>query len=129
MSKQFLKYLMAGVVNTVVGYGVFLVALRGLNWSPEAANALGYAFGLCVAFLLNRFFVFVVSGSASASALRFIVSFALAFAINQAALFVCYRLLLIPAEIAQIFAMVVYTVVFYLLNKHYAFRTPRATDG
>ncbi len=122
MSSQLFKYLVAGVINTVVGYGVFLVALRLLGWSPEAANAIGYAFGLCVAFLLNRFFVFVVSGSAASSALRFIAAFSIAFAINQAVLFVCYRLLLIPAEIAQIFAMIVYTVAFYLLNKHYAFR-------
>ena len=123
---QLSKYLIAGLVNTVVGYGVFWISLRWANYSPETANAIGYAFGLLVAFLLNRFFVFVAASSTIFTVIRFIFAFAIAFAINQATLYFCFRILMIPAEIAQIIAMVSYTITFYLLNKYYAFKLANA---
>lgn len=116
------KYIIAGFVNTAVGYSVFFVALRWMNLDPEIANAVGYAVALTIAFFLNRSFVFAGANSAPNSPVRFIVSFAIAFALNQAALFVLIRMFSLPAEIAQIFSMALYTVAFYLLNKHFAFR-------
>ncbi|EGU58746.1 GtrA family protein [Vibrio tubiashii ATCC 19109] len=55
---QFIKFLSVGVINTVIGYGTFLVFLRFLAIDPEVANAIGYLFALTVAFFLNKNFVF-----------------------------------------------------------------------
>ncbi len=121
MLAELLRYGATGVVNTLVGYGVFLAALRLLGLAPEAANALGYAVALALAFTLNRLVVFRGSRASPAAALRFALAFALAFAVNQAVLALLVRLAGVEAEIAQVAAMAAYTVLFYLLNKFFVF--------
>lgn len=118
---EVLRYAIAGLINTAIGYAVFWMALRWAGFSPEAANALGYGIALSVAFVLNRVFVFEGARLTLPAALKFALSFLAAFGLNQAVLvyFVEGRALL--PEIAQIFAMATYTVAFYLFNKHFVF--------
>lgn len=120
--KELIKYLVAGFINTAIGYGVFLLLYRVLDYSPEIANTISYMGALCMAFILNRFFVFLHSPTpTTTSAIRFVVAFASAFLLNQAVLFLCIRILLSQPEMGQIFSMISYSVVFYLLNKYYVF--------
>lgn len=119
---ELIKYVIAGLINTATGYGVFWMLWRWCGCSPELANAIGYVIALCVAFYLNRFFVFAGADSSMSSILRFFAAFAAAFLLNQAVLIVFFRIFLVPAEIAQAFAMIVYSVTFYLLNKHFVFK-------
>lgn len=118
---QPLKYIFAGVANTAIGYGVFLALVTLLNTSPAYANAVGYGVALIAAFSLNKVFVFNQSVTDRSTIPKFIIAFALSFILNQLVLMVAYRWLEIRVEIAQIFAMVTYTVVFYLLNKEFVF--------
>ncbi len=119
--RELVKYVVAGVINTVVGYGVFLIFFQLLKFSPETSNAIGYLVALSVAFLLNHFFVFTASANSARSLKRFILAFSGSFLVNQAVLFVLFRMLSVQAEIAQAFAMITYTLIFYLLNKHFVF--------
>jgi putative flippase GtrA len=118
---QPLKYIFAGVANTAIGYGVFLALVTLLNTNPAYANAVGYGVALIAAFSLNKVFVFNQSVTDRSTIPKFIIAFALSFILNQLVLMVAYRWLEIRVEIAQIFAMVTYTVVFYLLNKEFVF--------
>lgn len=122
---ELIKYGAVGVINTAMGYGVFWFFFRWLNFRPEAANAIGYVAALFLAFILNHIFVFSGSTISSTSAARFIAAFAIAFLINQIVLFVLFRIFSVPPEVAQIFAMIVYTVIFYLFNKHFVFAVKR----
>jgi putative flippase GtrA len=119
---QLIKYLVSGGINTLVGYGVFLALLTYLGWSPELANAAGYGVALVVAYILNKTFVFKGSAPARKAVLRFLVAFALAFSTNQLVLIGLVRVLDFRPELAQVIAMGVYTVAFYLLNKNYVFK-------
>ncbi|MHC8373103.1 GtrA family protein [Pseudomonas sp. MDT1-85] len=118
---QPLKYIFAGVVNTVIGYGVFLALIILFNTNPAYANAIGYGVALIAAFVLNKIFVFNQSTTDRSTIPKFILAFAISFTINQLVLLIVYQGMGAPAEIAQIFAMVSYTVVFYLLNKEFVF--------
>lgn len=51
-----LRFLMSGAFNTAVTYALYLVALR--YWEPKTAYTLVYAAGICLAYVLNRAFVF-----------------------------------------------------------------------
>lgn len=119
---QLIKYLVSGGVNTLVGYGIFLALLTYLGWSPELANAAGYGVALVVAYMLNKIFVFKGSAPARKAVPKFLVAFALAFSANQLVLTGLVRVLDFRPELAQVIAMVVYTVAFYLLNKNYVFK-------
>lgn len=116
------KYLIAGLVNTLVGYGVFLLLLATSSMLPEVANAISYVIALVVAFILNKVFVFKSSVKNAVAIPKFIAAFAISFLVNQLVLILFYRLLNSPAAIAQIPAMVSYTIVFYVLNKHYVYK-------
>lgn len=118
---EIFKYVVAGVVNTVVGYGVFWISLRGLRTSPEAANAIGYIMALCIAFILNKFFVFTNSRISLHTIIRFIVSFMAAFMLNQGVIICLVRIYSVLPEVAQGFAMFTYTVSFYVFNKYFVF--------
>lgn len=115
---EVLRYGIAGLINTAVGYGIFLGILAWTRLSPQQANAIGYGMGLGVAFLLNRYFVFAYAKLSLVAAARFMICFMVAFAINQLVLMLLLRAWLVRSEIAQLFAMASYTLAFYLLNRY-----------
>lgn len=119
---QFIKFLSVGVINTVIGYGTFLVFLRFLAIDPEVANAIGYLFALTVAFFLNKNFVFGGGSLSTSTISRFIFSFLISFSINQSVLHFFYHYLQLPPELSQIPAMLTYTIAFFLLNKFFVFK-------
>lgn len=130
---ELMRFALVGVVNTLFGYAVFWVGLRYLGLAPGVANALSYAVSLGLAFVLTRAFVFrgAARAPAAAAAWRFALAFALAFGLNQAVLWLLLHGVGWPAEVAQIGAMVSYTVVFFALNKFFVFRSgsPAGTAG
>lgn len=116
------RYVMAGAANTLVGYLVYWLCLSYIGLTPAWANAVGYAVGLCVAFVLNQVFVFRGSRVTIPVVFHFLIAFAVAFALNQLVLWIQIDGLEIAPEIAQIGAMMTYTVSFFLLNKFLVFR-------
>lgn len=121
VSRELLRYLVAGVANTAVGYGVFLLLHGVAGLAPHAANAGSYAVGLLVALLLNRYFVFHGAKVTPAAVWRFALGFVVAYALNLAVLSLGLGLGA-PAWLAQIFAMVVYTLCFYAINRMWVWR-------
>lgn len=123
---ELIRYGAVGVVNTCVGYAIFWVGLRLFGLPPNVANAITYAISLCLSFVLSRYFVFTAAAPARHAAFRFALAFCIAFSLNQMVLFgLTHSGWLIP-EIAQLFAMVSYTVAFYLLSKFFVFRDATA---
>lgn len=118
----FFRYLIAGGINTLVGYGVFLFLFWAYAIQPAYANAVGYLVALILAFILNKFFVFKSPKLSLGVVTRFYIAFLCAFLLNQLVLFLLCSVLLLSAEISQIFAMAGYTLLFYYLNKIYVFK-------
>lgn len=118
---QLLKYLIVGIVNTLVGYGAFFVLVRTLQVIPEIANALSYALALMIAFTLNKIYVFGRATATWRAIAKFIISFLLSFTTNQIVFIFFYRALGFSAEISQLPAMIAYTLIFYVLNKYFVF--------
>ncbi|SMQ61823.1 Putative flippase GtrA (transmembrane translocase of bactoprenol-linked glucose) [Pseudidiomarina planktonica] len=117
---EFFRFLVVGVINTAVGYGVFYLLLRYLHVQPYLANAIGYCVALSVAFTLSRCFVFNKTYKPR-MVLNFTIAFILAFGLNQITLFLSLNVAGLIPELAQLFAMAVYTVAFFFLNKYFVF--------
>lgn len=116
MGAEFLRYLVAGLLNTVLGYGVFLGLHWGLGLDARPANALALAAGLMQSLLLNRWFVFRGARLRPVAMLRFSLGFCVAYGLN----FVVLSLLLqqgVAGALAQLAAMASYTLCFYALNR------------
>jgi putative flippase GtrA len=55
-AQEFARFVVAGSINTGVGYGVYLLLLPLIGYQPAYAAA--YLAGIVVAYLLNSMFVF-----------------------------------------------------------------------
>lgn len=54
--RQEFRFLVAGAINTVLGYALFLLFNVGLDY--RLAYSLSYAFGIFLSFVLNSLYVF-----------------------------------------------------------------------
>lgn len=117
-----LRYALVGIINTIVGYAVFWVMLTWGNLSPNASNAVGYSVALCLAFYLNRSYVFDVRRYKASHYIKFIFSFAIAFGSNQLVLWWLVFGGGVRPELAQIVSMVFYTIIFYAFNRFFVYR-------
>jgi putative flippase GtrA len=120
--KPFIRYLIIGFINTLIGYSVYIVLVSADIVTPQIANGICYIVALIFAFILNKVFLFNHTKISISTIKRFLLAFMLSFIINQIVLFVLHNIYLFSAEIAQIFSMSTYTVCFYKLNKYYVYK-------
>lgn len=124
MIRQAVRFGLVGLANTAVGYAVILAALAA-GFGDYVSNALGYAAGLALGFVLNRNWAFVTTDPARASHRRQLALYVAAFAISYGAnLLVLATLRIddaIPSPIAQLAAMATYTASFFVLCRQVVF--------
>jgi putative flippase GtrA len=118
----FLKYCLIGVINTVSCFSVVYVLLELCGAGYLLSNMAGYATGLLVSFVLNKYRNFRSSGHLGKEFFLFFLSFGVAYAANLAALVFAVECLRIDAFLSQILSGVFYTVIFYILMKHFVFQ-------
>jgi len=118
---EFASFVVAGLVNTAVGYGAFWLANQTLGLHIALANAIGYAVALAVAYGLNRYFVFRRRAARKGSVALFLMCFLIAFGVNQVVLLLLALTTSWHPGVVQLFAMASYTIVFFFLNKFVVF--------
>ncbi|HEY5714768.1 MAG TPA: GtrA family protein [Candidatus Gracilibacteria bacterium] len=59
-SKHFRRFVVTGILSTILNYGVFYGLYRGLEWGYLIAAAMGYIVGLIFGYFLNKFWTFEV---------------------------------------------------------------------
>jgi putative flippase GtrA len=119
-----LRYGVAGVANTLVGFGVIIGLELGLGVGAHLANAIGYAVGVLISFISSRFFVFRDRKAKARAPIRYGVAVAVAFAVNQGVLALA-RLALPDGKVfdvaAQGAAAVSYTGLLFVLSHFWVF--------
>jgi putative flippase GtrA len=73
MKNSFIRFILVGIVNTIVGLSSMYLFLHAANLSYWASTFLGNAIGACVSYILNRNFTFKSDHSVMKSAFRFII--------------------------------------------------------
>lgn len=124
---SWLRYALVGVSNSVVGFSVIWLALRGFGLDDIAANVSGYAVGFLWSFALNRGWTFRHRGPVGRSLLRFALVCFLAYGANLLIVVWLGEQLGHGRLLVQIFGVLTYTVFSYVGSRLYAFpgdRTP-----
>jgi putative flippase GtrA len=122
------RFVLVGMVNTFVGLSAIWIAMiAGL--SPVAANALGYAMGLCVSFRLNRRWTFrspadlsLRSEDTASKVIRFALAFLVAWTANATIVYLGERFTTLSPYLVQIVGIGVYTIIFFLLCRGFVFK-------
>lgn len=122
LKNSLVRFLVVGLLNTAVGLGsIFLLKLL-LGMGDVAANVCGYGLGLCVSFVLNRKWTFSHDGAWLSAALRFLLVFAVAYAVNLLTMLFLRDTVGLNSYLCHLLSMVPYTVLFYLGSRTFAFK-------
>ncbi len=125
-NKSFIKFLMVGVLNTLLSM-VLMFLLEGLGYWPSTAIA--YIAGAILSFFLNRHFTFKSEEKVLRSAIKFAISVAvcyvLAYSLAQplAGWILGYTSipLIWQERLTKLFGMGLYTLINYFGQRFFAF--------
>ena len=120
--KQFIKYGLVGVLNTLITLSIIFVFMKLLNVSYILSNAVGYLFGFINSFILNKIWTFKSKKSIGRESFFFVLIFVICYLLQLALLVILKEKLQIKPEYAQIIAMGFYTVINFLGNKYITFK-------
>ena len=128
--RTFMKFVMVGVVNTLVGTTIMFVFYNVFHLSYWVSSASNYFFGSIVSYFLNKHFTFKFQGSTWQSILRFALNIVVCYLIAYSAALPLTRYALesmhfsktIVENIAMLVGTVLFMVINYLGQKFYAFK-------
>jgi putative flippase GtrA len=112
--KQFIHYNAVGVVNTIVGFGLIVLLMRG-GISPVVSNAIGYGVGAILSYYLNNKYTFDQKKQCVSHATKFFTILLASYLLNMISL--KWFLVYIDPYIAQAMAAVVYSTSGFVLAK------------
>ena len=125
----FLKFMLVGVVNTLVGIAVMFFCFNVLAWSYWVSSALNYMVGSIVSYLLNKRYTFQQKGNDWHTVWKFIVNVSVCYvlAYGLAKPFVAWMLSGVTTNIQGNAALFVGMVLFvgfnYIGQRFWAFST------
>lgn len=123
--QSFLRFIAVGLLNTGVGVATIALASLAFNADPYVANALGFAVGVLVGYQLNRRWTFGSSRSVLITAPRYVLVFAVSYAINFGVLALLLRIPAVHPMVAQAAAIGSYSIAFYFLCRFAVFPDSR----
>lgn len=123
--RQASRFLAVGMLNSAIGLTIIWMAMF-FGASPLPANAIGYAVGLCVSFVLNKSWTFAngneqVQVPTLVAATRFCVAFAISWPLNALVVWLGMAHTNMSPYILQVFGVVTYSVTFFIICKIWVF--------
>jgi len=121
-----IRFLLVGGINTLVGYGLFVLFQLTLGHVIGYLGSLyaSYAVATTLAFVLHRRFTFRARGSVALDYLRFQIVYVVALAVNTILLPVLVELVGLEPIVAQACIVVLTTILSYVGHKFFSFRRP-----
>lgn len=129
LDKTFLKFLLVGMINTLVGTGVMFLCYNLLHFNYWVSSASNYLVGSVVSFFLNKWFTFQNREKGIGVLLRFLCNILVCYLIAYGAAKPLMMFFLSGAnqKVQENLAMLVGMAIFMLLNyfgqRCFAFRT------
>ena len=118
-----IRYLLVGVVNTLVGLGAIYFAMYFLRLDIFQANALGYSVGILLSFGLNKAWTFRNNDQVIYSFLRYLLVLAVGYLANLATVLISNSHFGLNPYIAQALGVIPYTAIGFMGSRYFAFRT------
>lgn len=119
---QFGKFLSVGVVNTLAGLAVIYLAKWYFHLGNVTANALGYAIGLVLGFILNSRWTFAYYGPNTPAIVKFLLVALFAYCVNLLTVLMAIHVIGLNDYVAQAIGIPPYTLTSYFMSKYLVFR-------
>lgn len=118
----FVRFVMVGIVNTIIGYSIIMILYHTIELSYSISYFLSYIIGIIISFFLNRKFVFFSQRDKLTEFMKFLVAFGVSYLLSYFVLYLFMEWQVLPANIVFFIGMVVYSTLFYLLNRYMTFK-------
>ena len=126
--RTFMKFVMVGVVNTVVGTTIMFVFYNVFNLSYWVSSASNYFFGSIVSYFLNKHFTFHYREKGFSSMLRFTVNILVCYLLAYGIAKPLMQWILtdfsksIQENVSMLLGMCLFVVFNYLGQRFFAFK-------
>jgi putative flippase GtrA len=120
--RRALRFIAAGLLNTVVCYGLFAALVHLAAWNYRLALVADYGLGIVLGYGLQRLTTFVDRRHVRWSAPKYVAVCLATFLINLALLDMAVRLLRLHPIVAQGLSLAIVTAAAYTLQKQWVFR-------
>lgn len=119
--RQIFQFGFVGILNTIVGYTIILIALW-FGFNDISANVSGYAIGLALSFLLNSRWTFGGMTATSISVVaRYLIAFAFSYTTNLIVILELRSTHLLSSWAVHLVGIGIYTILFYITSKYFVF--------
>ena len=81
LDKTFWKFILVGIINTIVGTGVMFLCYNVLHFNYWVSSAMNYIIGSIVSYFLNKYFTFQNKQRSWKIVVKFIVSISVCYLI------------------------------------------------
>jgi putative flippase GtrA len=127
--RQSLRFGAVGLVNTVIGLMAIYSFIYFFNANPALANAIGYAIGLAVSFILNRFWTFGDTQAIAKVLPSYLLAAAISYLLNLSVVLLGTYQFGVGPYLVQFFGIGVYTVTMFLGCRWFVFKVPTHGDA
>jgi putative flippase GtrA len=119
-SEQIIKFSMVGVLNTLIGYGVFFIFSIYINYL--LALIVSHIIGVIHSFFWNKYWVFRSSKNKIREFLKFYSVYFVMLVLNIALLTYFVSILNISPQISQLIILPFLTILTYTGHKYWSFK-------
>ena len=133
--KTFQKFILVGILNTLIGTGVMFMLYNLLHFSYWFSSAANYVVGSIVSYFLNKHFTFKVSKKSPLFIFKFIINIALCYfaAYGLARPIAAYLLSSMSAavqdNVSMLFGMCFFVGLNYIGQRFFVFSSKEREDG
>ena len=120
-----IRYLLVGIVNTLVGLGTIYLAMYFLQMGVASSNAFGYLIGIMVSFALNKKWTFKSQDHPVYSFLRYLLVLLVAYVANLETVLFANSHFELNAYLSQALGIIPYTAIGFMGSRYFAFRERR----
>ena len=120
--KQLAKFGIVGVTNTIVTLGAIYLLYTFTPFHYYITNGIGYFLGFVNSFVLNKLWTFKAKGVIYRELFLFVIVFLVSYGVQLGVLHILKAFLEVNLVVAQILAMVFYTLTNYTGNRLFTFR-------
>lgn len=129
LDKTFWKFILVGIVNTIVGTSVMFLCYNALHFNYWVSSAMNYIIGSIVSYFLNKYFTFQNKKRSWKMVVKFIINITICYLIAYgvakplAARILCNQSVMVQENGAMLVGMCLFVILNYLGQRFIVFST------
>lgn len=122
--RQFIKYILVGLMNTGVFYGIYYIMLR-LGFFYAISVTVGTIVGIINSYFWNKYFTFKSEKKSISETVKFLTVYFVQYLSNLLVIHLCVNNVGVSAELAGLVAISIGLFISYFGNKFWSFRVAK----